>query len=92
MNAIKAQKFLTINAAAGEVYQINYETAHTISIINDTDGSITISDKEAFSDDGTFSNCIILPAGSYYNNLQLPFSSFFITAEENGNISVVNVA
>lgn len=91
MNAVKAQKFLTINAVAGEVYQINYEAPHTISIINDTDGGITISDKETFSDGGTFSNCIRLPADSYYNNLQIPFNSFCISVEESGYISVVTV-
>lgn len=92
MTQIKGQKILTIAASAGEVYAIKYEAPHTLNIINQTDGIISVSEQPTITDNGTVSDCVKLSDGAFVNGLKLDGNTVYITADGSGNISVIRSA
>ncbi|MGM9937053.1 MAG: hypothetical protein ACI38A_06885 [Candidatus Ornithomonoglobus sp.] len=91
MTTIKGQRFLTVHATAGEVYEIEYTVPPKVSIANNTDGNIFISTDPEFADDdtGTAGSFLELQAGGAANNISMSFYKVYIKAENSGSIVIV---
>ncbi|MGN0181522.1 MAG: hypothetical protein ACI4DP_03795 [Candidatus Ornithomonoglobus sp.] len=88
MTTIKGTHMKTINAAAGEIYEIEYSSAWRVDISNNTDSSILISTNGEFSEDGTAADYLELPSGFNYNNLAVT-NTLYIKSNGTGKIMIV---
>lgn len=90
MITIKGQKFLTIHAKAGEIYEINYRSAAHINVLNFSGGDIFISAKNEFAEtaDGAAGMYLTVSDGVAANDISVVFSSVYIKTESSGNIVI----
>lgn len=89
MNTITGKRFLTINACADEVYELQYETAHQFSVLNQTDDEIIISEDSDYREDEISADCISITPGGYINNLSVITPRLYISSAGDGKITVV---
>lgn len=83
MVTINGARLKKISVTAGEVYKLIYEIGGSISIDNQTDGVITLSDEENASD-----ACIDIQPGNAYNDFSHN-GILYISAAGQGAVSVV---
>ena len=89
MNTITGKRFLTINASAGELYELQYESEHSYSVFNNTDDVITLSESSGYREDEVSADCISIAPDGYINNLSVITSKLYIRAAGSGKIAVV---
>lgn len=90
MNSITGSKLLTIHAKAGESYCIIYESGYTVNILNQTAGNIMVSPSPNYGIHDNCSECLVLCENAFYYGLSERMEkTLFITAEAEGNITVV---
>lgn len=87
---IDADRLLTIEASAGEVYAISYSSPRYADIHNQTSGDLNIDINGEFKEDGAVKHYIIIPSGGVYNGFKLGTDKLYIRTESNGNVSVVH--
>ena len=88
MTTIKGSRFLTVRAAAGEVYEIKYSTPSRISVMNNTTSEVKISSSVEFTEDSTSGQYLTVPANAAANNIAMPFDSAYIKSDAAGNIVI----
>lgn len=88
MTTIKGTHLKTIDAAAGEVYKIEYASAWRVDIANNTDDSILIGTDGNFSKTTAAGDYLEIPSGCSYNNLAAPHK-LYIKSNGTGKIVVV---
>lgn len=90
MISIQGQRFLTIHAAGGEIYELKHGiSAPKLSFANHTDGNILIGTAPEFDDDGNTGQYMTIAAGSGANNISMPFGKAYIKTECSGDIVIV---
>lgn len=83
---------LTIDAAAGEIYKISFDTTTAVDIFNDTAGAVFVNSTGTFTKTGKVGNYLTVPEGGSYNGFRPNIDSgttIYIQANEAGNICVV---
>ena len=88
MTTIKGNRFLTVRAAAGEVYEIKYSTPPRLSVMNNTTGEVKISHSEEFAEDSTSGQYLTVSQNAAANDIAIPFDSAYIKADAGGNIVI----
>lgn len=83
MVTITGTRLKKIPITAGEVYKLIYEIGGSISIDNQTDGIITLSDEENTAD-----VCIDIYPGNAYNDFSHN-GILYISAAGQGTVSIV---
>ena len=88
MTTIKGSRFLTVRAAAGEVYEIKYSSPPRLCVMNNTSGDVKISSSEEFRDAEVSGEYLVVPGGAAANDIAMPFDSAYIKADASGNIVI----
>ena len=90
MNTIKGSNLITINTEAGETYCIQYESGYSVNILNQTDGVISVSTKENYTENETSAECMKLTEDAFYYNFRSRLSdSLYITSDGEGYTTVI---
>ena len=91
MTTINGNRIMTVSVNSDETYAIKYNGIFMVNIINNTDGTLTVSETENYHDDGASANCLRLDAGMYFNRLRMQFGTLYITSERSGDVIITEV-
>lgn len=85
MITLEGHELLTLELAAGELYELVYDPGARVDIYNISSGSIIA----AYTPDPADGNFIEIPPGSYYNSLSLPDDELYIRSDNGSRITIV---
>lgn len=89
---IKGQNVITIKVKAGDIQPIEYEQVASVDVVNYTDGTVFVSDKNDFEMVNNVGNYLTVTDGNSYNSFTLYKSgknTIYIKTDTDGMICVV---
>lgn len=88
---INGELVLTINIKAGEIYPIEYKSVAAVNVINYTDGSVFVSEKNNFEFNNNVGKFLTITDGNCYNEYMFykaGKNTLYIKADADGYICI----